>query len=233
MFVATPTHTHHDICYNLLAKRVNVFCEKPLTADPGRSDKLFVLADMSDAYLFVDWVFLFNDHVKYLKHIIDNKKLGNLKSINMNRLNMGPIRHDVNAREDLSSHDISILHYLNGGEMADRAEWINYKRNSHSDTHDSCIGLLWFGNTFVQINTSWHYGKKDRECIFEFEHGFVVWDDVKQTITINGDQVDVKYSSPLQNSINAFLNKDVPLEEMRNITKKIEWEMRDGHSSFR
>ena len=129
----------------------------------------------------------------------------------MNRQNFGPVRDDVTAKYDLASHDISIaIHLLN--KMPDKVNWIGYKRNKHSNTNDSCHGLMQFKNITVQVNASWHYGKKDRLCIFEFEKGFLIWEDDKSRLEFNDINLFEEGLSPLENSVNAFLNGENNIE---------------------
>ena len=221
IFVATPTSSHYQICQQLLTSNKNVFCEKPLTDNLNKTKTLFNIAKQTNSYLFVDWTFLFNNHVKYIKNIIEQHKLGNLKSINMNRLNLGPVRYDVSAKLDLVAHDVSILIFLLG-QTPTTKKWIEYKRNTSSVQNDSCIGLLQFNNTFAQINCSWHYGQKDRMCIFEFDNGFLTWNDITQQIIINQEEVNIISSPPLTNSIRAFLNQTIQQTQIEKITTDIE-----------
>ena len=62
-----------------------------------------------------------------------------------------------------------------------------------------------FDDITVQINASWHYGKKDRVCIFEFEKGFLTWEDNKNLLEFEGSNLFEEGAPPLINSINAFL----------------------------
>ena len=83
----------------------------------------------------------------------------------MNRLNKGPVRHDVNARIDLAVHDVSIVQYL-FNKIPKKIHWRDFKRNPESATDDSTFGLIEYDNFFLQINASWEYPFKNRECIF-------------------------------------------------------------------
>ena len=58
------------------------------------------------------YIYVYNNYITYIKKIIKSKKLGNIKYINFQRQNFGPIRNKVSSIYDLATHDISILHYL-------------------------------------------------------------------------------------------------------------------------
>ena len=112
IFICTPTSSHFTLCKYFLEKKINIFCEKPLTTSILEAEKLYDLAFKQDIILFVDWIFTFNSQIQTMKKDYESGKLGKIKSIHMNRLNLGPERFDVNARWDLASHDVSIIQYL-------------------------------------------------------------------------------------------------------------------------
>ena len=205
IFIATPVAQHSEICRYSLSRGIFVFCEKPLVMSVLEAVELYNLAVANEAFLFVDWVFTFNNQVRLIKALIKNETYGKLKSISMNRQNLGPVRNDVTAKYDLASHDVSIALYLLG-EVPERTNWIGYKRNKESKINDSCHGLMQFEDITVQINASWHYGKKDRLCIFEFEKGFLTWEDNLGKLFINEEDLFEEGPTPLVNSVWAFLN---------------------------
>lgn len=220
VFVCVPANVHYEICSHFLKVGSNVFCEKPLAPSFLETEKLYKISKKHKKKLFVDWIFTFNDHVNFIKNICDSKQHGKLLSVTMNRLNMGPERKDVNAKYDLSSHDVSIMtHILE--KMPSKTLWINYKRNKESIKSDSAIGLLDFSGTLVQINSSWYYGKKDRDCIFEFENAFLYWDDITQTLKVNDHTINIKFKSPLLNSIESFFSDSFNFKMQEKLTKQI------------
>ncbi|NVM34381.1 MAG: Gfo/Idh/MocA family oxidoreductase [Candidatus Lokiarchaeota archaeon] len=218
IFISTPTSTHFEICKYFLEKGVNIFCEKPLTVSSSKAETLYDIAFTNEIILFTDWIFTFNSHIKTIKNDYESGKLGKIRSILMNRLNLGPERFDVNARWDLASHDVSIIQYL-FSEKPVNVKWTDYKRNKKSKQDDSSLGLIEFENFTTTINTSWYYHKKVRECVFEFENYFIIWDDFKRflqyedskniTFPIYSGNLSYpcsEYSSPLINSINSFFS---------------------------
>ena len=205
VFIITPVAQHSEICRYFLSRGVHVFCEKPLVKSVLEAVELYNLAVANETYLFVDWVFTFNNQVRLIKDLIKNETYGKLKSISMNRQNLGPARKDVTAKYDLASHDVSIALYLLE-KVPERTNWIGYKRNKQSQINDSCHGLMQFEEITVQVNASWHYGKKDRLCIFEFEKGFLTWEDNLGKLFINEEDLFEEGPSPLVNSVWAFMN---------------------------
>ncbi|MFX1568280.1 MAG: Gfo/Idh/MocA family protein [Promethearchaeota archaeon] len=218
VFITTPTSTHYNICKYFLEKNVRVFCEKPLTTSASEAEELFKIAFENNTILFTDWIFTYNSHIQTIKKDYENGKLGNIRSVSMNRLNLGPERFDVNARWDLASHDISIIQFLFSKEPVN-IRWTDYKRNKSSQQDDSSLGLIEYSDFIVSINASWQYRKKVRECIFEFDNYFIVWDDYKRFLQYE-DSANISYpiysgnlsypcssyKEPLKNSIEAFFS---------------------------
>ena len=54
VFILTPNNTHYSIVKFFLNKKINVFCEKPLTPSLNRSRYLFNLAHKKNVKLYVD-----------------------------------------------------------------------------------------------------------------------------------------------------------------------------------
>jgi len=232
VFITTPTDTHFEICKSFLEKGIKVFCEKPLTTSSAEAELLYDIALKKETIIFTDWIFTFNSHIETIKRDYESGKLGKIRSIFMNRLNLGPERFDVNARWDLASHDISIIQYLFAEEPI-AIKWNDYKRNNKSKQDDSCLGLIQFNDFLACINASWHYRKKVRECIFEFDNYFIVWDDYKRFLEYE-DSTNLsfpiysgnlsypcsEYQEPLKNAIKAFFsfsNEDVIKQEKLTI----------------
>lgn len=225
VFVITPTSTHFEVCKFFVENNIDIFCEKPLTDDISSTEVLYSLCDTYDTKIFVDWIFTFNPAVNKIKEIFKEK--GNPKTIICNRLNYGPQRFDVDAKLDLSSHDLSIaLHWFES--QPTKTQWIDFKRWEYSTQNDSSIGLLVFNDstnsqqTSVQINTSWEFGKKNRDYIVEFYDGsFMFWDDSKSVLELNGTPIEFENYSPLERSISVFLNSDFDLNQNRKLTLDI------------
>lgn len=208
VFIVTPVSTHFDLCKSFLSKGMDVFCEKPLDTDPSKVNELFDLANSNNCHLFVDWLFTNNPAVNKIKSLINNQNLI-INSIMANRMNLGPVRYDTDAKWDLASHDVSICNYILNSKP-DYTKWINFKRNIIGVANDSSIGLLKYINTSVQINVSWHYPIKDRTYIIDCGNdGIIRWDDTSKEIIFNNTNIYFDQSQPLTISIEQFLNNPI------------------------
>ena len=219
IFIATPANTHREIVDEYLSSGKDIFCEKPLAIKKTDVCALYSIADKNNCKLFVDWTFTFNDAVNAIKTKYELNTFGKIRSIRMNRLNSGPERKDVSAKWDLASHDISIIQYI-FKEKPLSINWNSFKRNSNSYQDDTCIGLIKYNSCDCLIHASWEYSFKDRLCVFEFDGGVLVWNDITGKIEFNGKNIEyVKTKPPLLNSIETFLFGEYNQKELTiNIT---------------
>ncbi len=85
IFILTPNKTHYKICKFFLKKKINVFCEKPLTPSLKQANKLYDLAKKNKVLLYVDDVETFkNKKIKlfnnnYIRR--EKKDKGNIYSL--------------------------------------------------------------------------------------------------------------------------------------------------------
>jgi len=115
--VATPSQTHYEIVKKCLESGVNVFCEKSLTLDYETSFDLYYTAELYNAKLYVNDVFMFRDKVKDLK-----KSLEEVNELNVNWFKEGRSDYGkfiMSNLYNLAWHDFYLLHNLLGDEISD------------------------------------------------------------------------------------------------------------------
>ena len=83
IFILTPNRTHYRICKFFLKKKVNVFCEKPLTLNLKQATNLYSLAMKNRVLLYVDDVEIY----KQKKFVLLKKKLYNKRKKRQRKLN--------------------------------------------------------------------------------------------------------------------------------------------------
>ncbi len=105
--VATPNQTHYGIVNACLSQRVNVFCEKPLTANRTQSEELHRYAEKNGAALYVDDVFLFRDETKELAERVRGSQIRSMGFIYKKH---GSFKDTL--FNNWAYHDLSILFHL-------------------------------------------------------------------------------------------------------------------------
>jgi len=178
VILATPTSTHYQLARVALAQGLHVFVEKPLATSAAECEELIELAEAKDRKLFVGHVFLYTAAVRKLKDLVDGGDLGELSYVSSTRLNLGPVRHDVNALWDLAPHDISImLHLMGSSPLSVSCSGLAHL-NEH--VHDVCSLTLQFEkNRMGIIHVSWLDPHKKRVMTVVGSKKMVVYDDIE------------------------------------------------------
>jgi len=176
--IATPTSSHYRLARKALERGLHTFVEKPLATSSEECEELIRLADDMGVLLFVGHVFLYSAPVIKLRELIANGDLGNISYISSARLNLGPIRHDVNALWDLAPHDISIVLELMGRlPITVNSQGLAYLSRK---VHDVCSLTLHFGNnTMALIHVSWLDPNKRRLVTVVGDKKMAVYDDIE------------------------------------------------------
>tara|TARA_B100000795_G_scaffold90336_1_gene65685 strand:+ start:3061 stop:3786 length:726 start_codon:yes stop_codon:yes gene_type:complete len=145
IFIATPNSTHYNIVNKCIEKKINIFCEKPLTKTYSQSLKLFQKAKEKNVLLYV------SDVQSYLNKKIEVKKYNYItrqkKGLSSSTINKGLLfrfaYHDFYfLYEKLKKERISNIKIIN---IKDRLEFkmnfgnktffFNYNLNSEKRIH--------------------------------------------------------------------------------------------------
>lgn len=176
--IATPTKTHYALAKQALGKGLHVFSEKPLATSSEECVELIELAAANDCVLFVGHVFLHSAPVAKLKTLVESGDLGDLCYIASSRLNLGPVRHDVNALWDLAPHDVSImLHLMDALPTEVSCSGLAYL---NPKVHDVCSLSLHFADRRMGIvHVSWLDPRKKREMTVVGNKKMAVYNDLE------------------------------------------------------
>ena len=176
--ISTPTKTHYALAKQALEAGLHVFVEKPLATSVQQCAELVALAHSRQLTLFVGHVFLYSAPVRKLKQLVDAGDLGDICYIASSRLNLGPIRQDVNALWDLSPHDVSVILELIGGcPQQVSCSGLAYL---NPDVHDVCTLTMHFEDRKMGIvHVSWLDPRKKREMTVVGSKKMVVYDDLE------------------------------------------------------
>ena len=221
--IATPTKTHYTIAKKALEAGLHVFVEKPMATSERDCQELIDIAEKKDIILFVGHLFLYNEAVKKIKELVAKDDLGNICSISSQRLNLGPIRQDVNALWDLAPHDISIiLDIIGRTPVAVNCQGLAYLTEN---VHDICTLIMHFDpKCMATINVSWLNPKKTRLITIVGEKKMAIYDDMEplEKIKIYNKHVkapsysdtygEFQYSYQYGDTISPYLHQVEPLK---------------------
>jgi predicted dehydrogenase len=112
--LATPVETHFPLALRALEAGKHVLVEKPLARTTDECRRLIAEAEGRSLILMAGHVFLYNAAVRKVRDYIESDELGEIYYVYSQRLNLGQVRHDVNALWNFAPHDLSILSYWLG-----------------------------------------------------------------------------------------------------------------------
>ena len=119
IFILSNNKTHYKIAKFFLEKKINVFCEKPLTENYLQSKKLISLANKKKCKIFVSEVEIFK-----------NKKIPNYIEFNIQRKKFEKLKKKESSKIfRLAYHDIYLLYQRLKNEKIKK---INYRETSNN-----------------------------------------------------------------------------------------------------
>ena len=176
--IASPTSTHYGIGLEAIARHKHLFIEKPLTGDVEQAETLTRRAAEAGLILMVGHVFVHNPGVELVRELLRSGALGRLHYISLTRTNQGPVRRDVNAAWDLTSHDISmVLYWLDQDPLTVSAVGGAWSGVGHPDAVFST--LTYPDDVLVHSHVSWLNPGKVRDVTLVGDRALISFDDTR------------------------------------------------------
>ncbi len=184
VIIATPVSTHFKLAKAALLHDKHVLIEKPITATSSEALELIELAEKRNLVLMAGHTYEYHPAVDFLREIIRNGQLGQVYSIDADRLNLGLYRPDVNVLWDLAPHDISIMLAL----MNDEPIAVSARGTRHNNLgiYDMAyLEILFANGTMGNVHVSWLHPRKIREITIVGSRKMAVYDDVSENEKIH------------------------------------------------
>ena len=212
VILATHPSINFKLSKEVLKKKKNLFVEKPIVTNQNKLLKLIRLSEKNNKILMGGYIYLYNSFIQKIKSIIDKKQLGQIKFIEIQRKNLGPIRNEVDSHVDLGSHDISILKYLFKEKViVKNIVKRNILKKNISDI--SSINLK-IGQINCEIISSWLNPTKERKILIIGSKKMLVFDDVSVPIP-SESQPEKLLGLTLEKATLAEENKSVLLKPLK------------------
>ncbi len=176
IFLATPPRNNLKILKSLISSNKNILVEKPGMINLNDFKIIKSLLKKNNSKITFGYIYLYNNYIRYLKKIVNSKKLGNIRYINFQRQNFGPIRNKVSAIYDLATHDLSILYYLLNKKVILKNS-INHDILGKRNFDIASLNLL-AGNVKIDINVSWLNPEKIRKIIIIGTKKMLLFDEM-------------------------------------------------------
>ena len=176
--IATPAQTHFQLVMKALEAGKHVLVEKPMALSVEEVDQIDNLSQTNNLIAMVGHTFLYNRCVQFIKNLIDEGEIGDIRYIYSQRLNLGRIRRDVNALWNLAPHDVSIIQYL-----LDEPDYLEASVHGLSIVQQNIEDVAFLNITYpnkimANIHVSWLDPQKVRKMTVVGSKKMIVYDDL-------------------------------------------------------
>ncbi len=175
--LAIQTEPAFAVAQEILRAGKHLFLEKPIAENTEKAVMLTQLAAEKGVILHVDHIMLFHPIIRRIKELYDSGDLGELIYFDTSRMNLGPIRRDVNAMLDLAVHDLSVIDFISGGIEPYHVEAIGEKHYGQQETLTYLT--LKYPGFLAHVKSSWISPIKERRTIIGCTKKMVIFDDMK------------------------------------------------------
>lgn len=178
IIIATPAGTHFQLAKEAILAGKHVFVEKPLATKASEVDELGRLAELRKLVVMVGHTFIYNAAVRFVKKLIENGDLGEVRYIYSQRLNLGRIRSDIDALWNFAPHDISIIQYWLGDPepLTVTRNGMDFMQKGIEDV--VFLNVTYPGKIMANIHVSWLDPQKVRKMIVVGSKKMVIYDDI-------------------------------------------------------
>ena len=192
--VSLPVELHYEFTKKSLLAGKDVFVEKPITFHLHEAEELIKIAETNNKILMVGHILHYHPAVVKIKQMLEEDKIGKIKTIVANRFNLGIIRKYENVLWSFAPHDISlILNFIGATPNTVFCSGMDY---INKGVHDITNSVLYFDNTYVNLNVNWLNPYKEQKMSIIGEKGMLLFDDVsKDKLTFYPEYVE--YSSDI------------------------------------
>ncbi len=171
------TEPSFEAAKKILNAGKHLFIEKPVATTYERALELKELAEAKGLTLHCDHIMVYHPIIRAVKRMIDAGELGELVYFDISRMNLGPIRMDVNAMLDLAVHDLAIIDYLSGGRAPYHLEAIGKKHYGAQETLTYLT--MKYPGFIAHVKSSWISPIKERRIMIGGTKKMVVFDDMR------------------------------------------------------
>ena len=174
--VSLPAEMHYKFAKQALLAYKDVYVEKPITLDLKEAEELVNLAEKMGKILMVGHLLHYHPCIEKIKEIICEGKIGKVKNIICNRLNLGKFRTQENVLWSFAPHDISVCLALCDDKLPESVI-CNGKDNITKGIHDITNSILKYDDRYVNINVNWLNPYKEQRMVIIGEKGMIEFDD--------------------------------------------------------
>jgi UDP-N-acetylglucosamine 3-dehydrogenase len=177
--IAAPTHLHHEIALDCIARNIHILVEKPIAPSVEEGRDIVAAARSAGVTLMVGHVERFNPAVAAIKQAILGE---DILSIAITRVGPFPPRmSNVGVVIDLAVHDIDLIRWFTESDIVEVQPQLSSAVAERED-----IALLQFrtaSGVLAHINTNWLTPFKARSVTVATRGKYVMGDLLTRQVT--------------------------------------------------
>lgn len=180
--IAVPTDEHYNVAMKVIERKIPLLIEKPLAHSLDEARQIIAAAGQAGIPLTVGHIERYNPAVIELKQRLQAGDLGRIFQIDARRQSPFPARvKDVGVVIDLAVHDLDIMRYITGSEIA--RVFAETESRIHSTREDLMSALLRLRDGSVgTLSINWLTPTKVRELYVTGERGMFRVDYLTQDL---------------------------------------------------
>ncbi len=176
--IAVPAISHYTLAKQCMLAGKDVFVEKPLALKVEEGEELVRIAQQNRRILMVGHILQYHTAILKLKQMVDEGKLGEIRYIYSNRLNIGKMRIEENVLWSFAPHDISVILMLMNDENPSKVSAFGGMYVS-DNIYDTTLTTLEFKNNIKShIYVSWLHPFKEQKLVVVGSDSMAVFDDL-------------------------------------------------------
>tara|TARA_B110000977_G_scaffold76563_1_gene103336 strand:- start:143 stop:1630 length:1488 start_codon:yes stop_codon:yes gene_type:complete len=194
--ISLPAELHYKFAKMSLLANKDVYVEKPITLDIKEAEELIELAKEKNKILMVGHLLHYHPCIDKIKEIIKKGKIGKIKNIISNRLNLGKFRKQENVLWSFAPHDISIILNLCDNKLPNSV-LCSGKSCITKGVHDITNSILKYDDIYININVNWLNPYKEQKLSIIGDKGMILFDDTLKSGKIKYYSEYINFSDDL------------------------------------
>ena len=209
--IALPANLHHKFAKMALLADKDVYVEKPITLNLIDGEELVKIAKENNKILMVGHLLHYHPCIEKIKEIIIEGKIGKVKNIVANRLNLGIFRKEENVLWSFAPHDISVVLSLCDNKLPNSVLCSGFDHIT-KNIHDITNSVFKYNDKYVNINTNWINPYKEQKMSIVGEKGMLLFDDVSKTNKLTFFPEYVNFSPDINSNPIPVKNNGINIE---------------------
>jgi predicted dehydrogenase len=176
--IAAPAADHARLALRALEAGKHVFVEKPLALTVEDAEAVVAAAAAAGRTLMVGHLLQYHPAFLALRDLVASGRLGDLRYLYSNRLNLGQFRQEENSLWSFAPHDLSMLLSLVGEEPDE--VWATGASYLSTDVADVTTTHLGFPRGVrAHVFVSWLHPFKEQRLVVVGSDAMAVFDDTR------------------------------------------------------